>query len=123
MCLRPVSTSYLSISFAVFYSAFYVLVQPANEGTFDFAFVDADKDNYENYHERLIKLVKVGGLLVYDNTLWGGRVAWPEEDVPVYSRPGRQAAIDFNNAVTKDSRVEIALTSVGDGLTICRRIA
>ena len=112
---------------AMFYSpaigAFYVLVQPANLGTFDFAFVDADKWNYVNYHERLIKLVKVGGLLVYDDTLLGGFNAWPEEDVPTAGRPYRQAAIELNNAVTKDSRVEIALTSVGDGLTICRRIA
>lgn len=98
-------------------------MQPANEGTFDFAFTDADKENYLNYHERLIKLVKVGGLLVYDNTLWGGRVAWPEEDVPVHSRPGTQAVIEFNKAITNDSRVEFALTSVGDGLSICRRIA
>ena len=111
----------------MFYSpataAFHVLVQPANLGTFDFAFVDADKGNYVNYHERLIKLVKVGGLLVYDDTLLGGFVAWPEEDVATLLRPYRQAAIELNNAVKKDSRVEIALTSTGDGLTICRRIA
>lgn len=100
-----------------------LLEDPANEGTFDFAFIDADKDGYLNYHERLIKLVKVGGLLVYDNTLWGGRVAWPEEDVPAHSRTGTQAVIEFNKAITNDSRVEFALTSVGDGLSICRRIA
>ncbi|AES77089.1 putative flavone 3'-O-methyltransferase [Medicago truncatula] len=100
-----------------------LLEDPTNEGTFDFAFIDADKENYLNYHERLIKLVKVGGLLIYDNILWGGRVAWPEEKVPMHSRPQRIAAIEFNKKITDDSRVEFALTSVGDGLSICRRIA
>lgn len=107
----------------IFFFLLLFLPQPANEGTFDFAFVDADKENYVNYHERIIKLVKVGGLLVYDNTLWGGRVAWPEEEVPPHAKPGREAAIEFNKTITKDSRVEFALTSIGDGLSICRRIA
>jgi len=100
-----------------------VWVQPANEGSFDFAFIDADKENYVNYHERLIKLIKIGGLLVYDNTLWGGRVCWPEEKVPAHTRSGRNAAIEFNKTITNDSRVEFSLTSVGDGLNICRRVA
>ncbi|XWS17373.1 hypothetical protein CRYUN_Cryun33cG0061900 [Craigia yunnanensis] len=52
-----------------------------NEGSFDFAFVDADKDNYLNYHEKLLKLVKVGDLIIFDRTLWGGMVARPEEAV------------------------------------------
>ncbi|CAJ1951584.1 unnamed protein product [Sphenostylis stenocarpa] len=100
-----------------------LLEDPANEGSFDFAFIDADKENYVNYHERLIKLIKIGGLLVYDNTLWGGRVSWPEEKVPPHTRSGRNAAIEFNKTITNDSRVEFALTSVGDGLNICRRVA
>ncbi|XP_057447293.1 probable caffeoyl-CoA O-methyltransferase At4g26220 [Lotus japonicus] len=100
-----------------------LLEDAANEGTFDFAYIDADKENYVNYHERLIKLVKVGGLLIYDNTLWGGCVAWPDEKVPPHSMPMRNAAIEFNKTITKDSRVEFALTSVGDGLSICRRVA
>ncbi|KAI5065809.1 hypothetical protein GOP47_0018433 [Adiantum capillus-veneris] len=69
-----------------------------NLGFFDFAFVDADKDNYLNYHERIIKLVKVGGLIGYDNTLWNGSVATPD-DTP------------YPNMVP-----------VGDGITLCRRI-
>nr|ACU19602.1 unknown [Glycine max] len=100
-----------------------LLEDPTNEGSFDFAFIDADKENYVNYHERLIKLVKIGGLLVYDNTLWGGRVCWPEDKVPPHARSGRDAAIEFNKTITNDSRVEFALTSVGDGLNICRRVA
>jgi len=57
-------------------------LQPKNEGNFDFGFADAEKGNYWNYHERMIKLVKVGGMVIYDNTLWGEYVALPEEVVP-----------------------------------------
>ncbi|KAM4124239.1 hypothetical protein ACB094_01G216000 [Castanea mollissima] len=89
---------------------------------FDFAFVDADKVNYWNYHERMIKLVKVGGIIIYDNTLWGGYVALPEEDVPEKKRASRQSTIEFNNSISSDSRVEISHASVGDGVLICRRI-
>jgi len=99
-----------------------LLEDPSNEGSFDFAYIDADKDNYVNYHERLIKLVKVGGLLVYDNTLWGGRVVWPEEKVPEFFKVGTTAVIQFNKTITDDSRVEFSLASVGDGLSICRRV-
>ncbi|KAB2019356.1 hypothetical protein ES319_D08G292800v1 [Gossypium barbadense] len=93
-----------------------------NEGIFDFAFVDADKENYLNYHERLLKLVKVGGLIVFDNTLWGGTVAQPEEAVSEDRKESRRSIIEFNNSVSIDQRIEIALTPSGDGLTICRRI-
>ncbi|TYH65919.1 hypothetical protein ES332_D06G089000v1 [Gossypium tomentosum] len=54
-----------------------LLEDPGNENGFDFAFIDADKINYWKYHERLMKLVKVGGIVVYDNTLWAGSVAMP----------------------------------------------
>ncbi|KAL1363489.1 hypothetical protein AAHE18_03G152700 [Arachis hypogaea] len=83
-----------------------LLQDECNEGSFDFAFVDADKSNYWNYHERLLKLIRIGGMIIYDNTLWGGTVAWKEEDVP---------------AEGSHSRIEIALASVGDSFTICRR--
>ncbi|XP_057420933.1 probable caffeoyl-CoA O-methyltransferase At4g26220 isoform X2 [Lotus japonicus] len=95
--------------------------KPSNVGTFEFAFVDADKHNYWNYHERLVKLVKIGGLIIYDNTLWGGTVSWPEEDVPANKRESRQSALTFNKAIAGDSRIEISVASVGDGFTICRR--
>ncbi|KAL3655973.1 hypothetical protein CASFOL_000369 [Castilleja foliolosa] len=55
------------------------------EGTFDFAFVDADKNNYIHYHEVLLKLVRVGGIIAYDNTLWSGTVALAGKDL---SEPG-----------------------------------
>lgn len=91
--------------------------------TFDFAFVDADKDNYINYHEELLKLIKVGGIIAYDNTLWGGTVAASEEDeMENYLRVWRQAVVDFNDFLANDPRIELALLSIGDGLTLCKRL-
>lgn len=98
------------------------MLQPEKEGSFDFAFVDADKNNYWNYHKRLMKLIKVGGFVVYDNTLWGGTVALPEEDVPEPLRERRLFIIEFNKMVSADPGVEMSLVPLGDGSTICRRI-
>lgn len=69
-----------------------------------------------------MKLIKVGGILMYDNTLWGGTVAWPEEDVPEAKREWRLCAIEFNKLVSADTNVEISQVPLGDGITICRRI-
>ncbi|KAK9275558.1 hypothetical protein L1049_022825 [Liquidambar formosana] len=94
-----------------------------NEGSFDFAFVDADRVNFLNYHERLMKLVKVKGLIVYDNTLWGGTVALPDPSLaPESRRPDWQRTIEFNKALAADPRIEISQAALGDGITICRRI-
>ncbi|KAJ9177274.1 hypothetical protein P3X46_012510 [Hevea brasiliensis] len=93
-------------------------------GTFDFIFVDADKDNYLNYHKRTIELVKVGGLIGYDNTLWNGSVAAPP-DAPLkkYIRVYLDYVLEFNKAMAADPRVEICQLPVGDGITLCRRIS
>lgn len=100
------------------------------EGTFDFAFVDADKKNYKNYHEVLLKLVKVGGAIAYDNTLWFGSVAFSEEveffeDGDQENRSFRQSVRkhtkELNSFLASDPRVESALISIGDGVTLCRR--
>lgn len=99
-----------------------LLGEPKNEGDFDFAFVDADKGNYWNYHERLMKLVKIGGIVMYDNTLWGGAVVKPEEAVPESRRPWTRSTMEFNKSISADPRVEISHVSVGDGIIICRRI-
>ncbi|WOG94284.1 hypothetical protein DCAR_0313577 [Daucus carota subsp. sativus] len=93
-----------------------------NEGSFDFAYVDADKINYHNYHERLLKLLKVGGLVVYDNTLWGGSVAMPEDHVAEKWRTNRHWIIEFNKLLASDSRIQICLAPLGDGMTICKRL-
>lgn len=92
------------------------------EGSFDFAFVDADKGNYWNYHERMMKLLKVGGVVIYDNTLWGGTVAMPEEKIPMIYKSNRQPVIDFNKKLAADPRVQVSQIPLGDGITMCRRL-
>ncbi|KAI4377422.1 hypothetical protein MLD38_015048 [Melastoma candidum] len=99
-----------------------LLQDKENEGSFDFAYVDADKDNYLNYHERLVKLVKIGGLLVYDNVLWGGFVAMPLETIPERKRKRTTATMEFNKTIAADPRVDISIAPVGDGVLICRRV-
>ncbi|KAA3482420.1 caffeoyl-CoA O-methyltransferase 2-like [Gossypium australe] len=94
-----------------------------NHGSYDFIFVDADKDNYLNYHKRLIELVKVGGLIGYDNTLWNGSVVAPA-DAPLrkYVRYYRDFVMELNKALAVDPRIEICMLPVGDGITLCRRL-
>ncbi|CAA6675199.1 unnamed protein product [Spirodela intermedia] len=77
-----------------------LLEHEKNLGSFDFAFVDADKDNYINYHKRLIELVKVGGVIGYDNTLWNGSVVAPP-DAPMrkYVRYYRDFVLELNKAL------------------------
>ncbi|CAB4299660.1 unnamed protein product [Prunus armeniaca] len=96
--------------------------QGNEEGSFDFAFVDANKDTYIEYYELLIKLVKVGGIIAFDNTLWFGSVAEPEEMVEEHLRPSREHTRELNSFLAADSRIELAHVSIGDGLTLCRRL-
>ncbi|XP_015955382.1 caffeoyl-CoA O-methyltransferase 5 [Arachis duranensis] len=100
-----------------------LLLDENNKGAFDFVFVDADKDNYLNYHKRVIELVRVGGLIGYDNTLWSGAVARPP-DAPMldYVKQFRSYVIEVNKYLAHDSRIEICQIPVGDGITLCRRI-
>ncbi|KAI3452598.1 hypothetical protein Pfo_009262 [Paulownia fortunei] len=97
-----------------------------DNGTFDFAFVDADKENYIKYHELLLKLVKVGGIIAYDNTLWSGTVALVEEDLSQewVEKIGVNMKYlkDLNTFLAADSRIELAHLSIGDGLSLCRRL-
>jgi predicted O-methyltransferase YrrM len=82
-------------------------------GRFDFAFIDADKGNYRNYYERCLKLVRKGGVIAIDNTLWSGKVAQAaagDATTLVMKR--------FNAALRRDRRVDIALLPIGDGLTL-----
>ncbi|CAL1356155.1 unnamed protein product [Linum trigynum] len=92
------------------------------EELFDFAFVDADKTSYKDYHEQIVKLVKVGGVIAYDNTLWFGFVAKEEAEVPERFRNDRNAILQLNKFLASDPRVDVAQISVGDGITLCRRI-
>lgn len=99
-----------------------LLQEEGNEGSFDFAFVDADKRNYKKYHERLMKLIKVGGIVAYDNTLWGGTVGMPESEVLDFMKPNRDAVIELNKFLAADPRVQIVQLPLGDGVTFCRRL-
>ncbi len=85
-------------------------------GSYDFAFIDADKENYVEYYERCLKLLRPGGLIAVDNVLWNGRVADPAE------QSGDTLAIRaFNNHVRCDERVDLSLIPISDGITICRK--
>ncbi|MCL7051550.1 hypothetical protein MKW94_010126 [Papaver nudicaule] len=100
-----------------------LLEDPKNEGSFDYAFVDADKSNYVNYHERLVKLVKVGGIILYDNTLWSGTVAWEDDSsLDEEMQRLRNIFVDLNKKLASDSRIQISQLPVGDGLTMCMRL-
>ncbi len=89
------------------------LLREGKAGKFDFAFIDADKANYSNYYERCLKLVRGGGLIAVDNTLWGGSVVNARNQT-VDTRAIRA----FNRKLVRDRRVEIALVPVGDGLSL-----
>jgi predicted O-methyltransferase YrrM len=89
------------------------LIEQGQANTFDFAFIDADKSNYDNYYERAIQLVRPGGLIAIDNVLWGGKVA--DRNI----QDNRTKAIrDFNQKLHRDERVIISLVPIGDGLTL-----
>lgn len=92
------------------------LIKRGNANSFDFAFIDADKPNYINYYEICLKLLRPGGIIAVDNTLWGGDVAKPEvnDDDTVAIR-------QFNDHLYKDERVDISLIPIGDGLTLARK--
>ena len=89
------------------------LLQAGHAGTFDFAFIDADKTNYAHYYERCLQLVRVGGLIAFDNTLWNGAVIDPKQN-----DADTVAIRALNDALIRDERVDVAMLTVGDGLTL-----
>jgi len=89
------------------------LIAEGQAGTFDFAFIDADKENYEAYFERSLQLVRNGGLIVIDNVLWSGRVADPQ-----VQDASTTALRSFNEKLRNDPRVTLSVVPIGDGLTL-----
>lgn len=89
------------------------LVSAGESNSFDFAFIDADKSNYDAYYELALKLVRQGGLIAVDNVLWDGKVANP--DVHDQSTEAIRA---LNAKIYRDERVTISMLPVGDGLTL-----
>ena len=94
------------------------LLQAGEMDTFDFAFIDADKENYPAYYERALELLRPGGLIAIDNTLWSGNVVDPasqDADTRVIRA--------FNEAIHTDTRVQISLVPIADGLTLALKRA
>ncbi|XP_056688794.1 uncharacterized protein, partial [Spinacia oleracea] len=94
-----------------------VLLLNGEAGSYDFAFIDAEKKMYMEYFELLLKLVRVGGVIVIDNVLWHGKVA-----DPLVNDSRTVSLRNFNNAIFEDERVSISLVPIGDGMTICRKL-
>src|SRR5262249_1318495 len=92
------------------------LLADGNAGMFDFAFIDADKANYDNYYERALKLVRPGGLIAIDNVLWEGAVTEPAKN-----DPDTAALKALNRKLYADTRISLSMLPVGDGLTLARR--
>ncbi|MEO0587677.1 MAG: class I SAM-dependent methyltransferase [Planctomycetota bacterium] len=92
------------------------MLESGEHDAYDLAFIDADKINYPDYYERCMLLVRPGGLIAIDNTLWDGRVADPSID-----DPDTHAIRRVNEHVFEDSRVDGALIPIGDGLTLARK--
>ncbi|MEO8252617.1 MAG: class I SAM-dependent methyltransferase [Chloroflexota bacterium] len=91
------------------------LLENGAAGTFDLAFIDADKGNYAGYYERSLRLVRAGGLIAIDNVLWSGRVIDPadNDDDTVAIRA-------LNDAIATDERVDLAMIPIADGVTLAR---
>jgi predicted O-methyltransferase YrrM len=92
------------------------LLAAGKGGGFDLAFIDADKESYAAYYERVLELLRAGGLIIVDNTLWSGRVADPEN-----AEADTVALRHFNEHLHRDERVDLSLLPVGDGLTLARK--
>lgn len=89
------------------------LLADGQAGTFDFVFIDADKPNYDAYYERALRLLRPGGLIAIDNTLWAGRVADPSAQ-----DESTQALRALNAKLHQDARILVSVVPIGDGLTL-----
>ena len=93
------------------------LITEGQAETYDFAFIDADKVNYQNYFDRALILVRPGGLIAVDNVLWNGAVADPRN-----TTKNTEAIRKFNAELGDDTRVAISMVPIGDGLTLARKL-
>ena len=92
------------------------LLTTGEAGTFDFAFIDADKSNYNNYYERSLELIRPGGLIAIDNVLWSGKVAETE----IQDNQTNKIR-DLNRKLHEDSRITLSLVPIADGLTLAMK--
>ena len=93
------------------------LVARGESDTFDFAFIDADKSNYDTYYEYALKLVRRSGLIAVDNTLWSGKVIDPNDQTA-----DTLAIRALNEKIHGDDRVDATLVPIGDGLTLALKL-
>lgn len=92
------------------------LLQEGRLGSYDFAFIDADKPSYDAYYEYALQLVRDGGLIVLDNVLRNGRVLEPDS-----GDEGTTAMVALNEKIFSDQRVDVTMVPIGDGMTLARR--
>ena len=92
------------------------LINGGFTGTFDFAFIDADKINYDHYYELCLQLIRPGGLITVDNVLWGGAVS---DDA--INDVDTNAIRALNDKLHQDKRIDLSLVPVGDGLTLAMK--
>ncbi len=92
------------------------LLENGEAGTFDFVFIDADKPGYDDYYELCLQLIRPGGLIMFDNTLWSGKVV--DENS---GDPDVQAIRALNAKLHRDERIELSLLPLSDGVTLVRK--
>lgn len=92
------------------------LLEDGHANTFDFLFIDADKESLDRYYERCLHLARPGGLIVIDNVLWHGLVADPEN-----TAPETESIRLLNEKIREDNRVSLSVLPIGDGLTLARK--
>ena len=92
------------------------MIEDGETGTYDFAFIDADKTSYQGYLDRCLELLRPGGLVAVDNTLWSGKLVDEREQ-----DDDCNALRAFNRAIYSDERVDISMVPIGDGLTLARK--
>jgi len=85
--------------------------------TFDIIFIDADKDNYQNYYDEVLDLIKKGGLIIIDNVLWHGEVADESNNDKLTN-----IIRNFNKYVKNDKKTEQVIIPLGDGFSVCRKL-
>ena len=93
------------------------LLSEGKQGTYDFAFIDADKMEYQGYFDKSLELLRIGGLIAIDNVLWGGSVI--DDSIQDSST---KAIREFNENLSSDPRVSISMVPIGDGLTLACKL-
>jgi predicted O-methyltransferase YrrM len=93
------------------------MIASGESGTFDFAYIDADKANYLNYYERALRLLRPGGVIAADNVLWKGAICDASDH-----EPDTERMRDFNRALHGDSRVALSMATMGDGLALACKL-